>query len=278
MTEQPPRTSSASGLLAAPATLLVLSFLGLPSLALVALAFTPRGAYGALDFSLTLENVERFVGYGALGFSWANVTVFGRTLVYSVATTIACLGIALPLALFLREKSKSARRLVLGFLFVPACTNLVIRTTAWSLLLDPLGLYPSRAGVLLGLVSAHLPLSVLPLSLAAERIDPRLVDAARDLSASRLRLFRHAILPSMRPGLVAAASLTFVPCLGTYVVADVLGGGKETFLGNFLAAQFGPGQDYPFGAVLALALALLSGVVLTGLAKWGEASEEASGD
>jgi spermidine/putrescine transport system permease protein len=102
-----------------------------------------------------------------------------------------------------------------------------------------------------------LPLMVLPLYAAMDKLDFRLVEAGYDLYASRWRVLRHVILPLVRPGLVAGSILVFIPAIGAYVTPRVLGGGRQMMLGNLIELQFGQGRNWPLGSALALVLLLI---------------------
>ncbi len=112
------------------------------------------------------------------------------------------------------------------------------------------------------MVYVYLPLMVLPLYAAMERLDFRLVEAAYDLYASRLQVLRRVIVPLVRPGIVAGSILVFVPALGAYVTPRVLGGGKNMMLGNLIELQFGQGRNWPLGAALSMTLLLIVAVAL----------------
>ena len=183
------------------------------------------------------------------------------------------------MAFWVANRGKSMRAFWFTLIMVPSCTNLVIRTSAWMILLGPemfpagiarfLGLladseslYPGSFAVYIGMVSAMLPFSVLPLYTSVERLDWGIVEAARDLYASPLRTFRHGILSQMMPGIVASVILTLVPSLGMYVISDLLGGGKYMLIGNLIQQQFGSASDWPFGAMLGVVLILTSVISL----------------
>jgi len=164
---------------------------------------------------------------------------------------------------------------------VPFWTNVVVRTYAWLLVLSPglpparlaawLGLippggalFPGPLATYLGLVSTFLPFMALPLYASVERLNWELLEAARDLYASRWAVFREAILPQTRPGLVVGIIVTFIPAMSMFVVTDLLGGAKYMLIGNLIQNQFGASRDWPFGAALCLALMALtlSGLML----------------
>jgi spermidine/putrescine transport system permease protein len=103
----------------------------------------------------------------------------------------------------------------------------------------------------------YLPLMVLPLYAAIDRFDMRLLEAGYDLYASRWAVLRRVVLPIIRPGLVAGSILVFVPALGAYVTPQVLGGGKNMMIGNFIGLQFGQARNWPLGSALAMLLLLV---------------------
>ena len=182
---------------------------------------------------------------------------------------------AYPLAFFIATRPTRTRYLWLALVVIPLCTNLVIRTYAWMLLMSqqmPLaklavqlrwippdtGLYPSSGAVYVGMISSFLPFAVLPLYTSVERLDWSIVEAASDLYADRFRVFVHGILPQTLPGLTVAIILTFIPAMGVFVVSDLLGGAKYMLVGNLIQQQFGSSRDWPFGAAISLGLMLLT--------------------
>lgn len=266
-------------LLTGPGILWLLVFLLLPTIFLIVLAFAERGSYGSINWEFSFTNLKRLFGFSSFGWSPDNLLILWRSLKIAVFTTVLCLVIGLPMAFWVANRGKSMRAFWFTLIMVPSCTNLVIRTSAWMILLGPemfpagiarfLGLladseslYPGSFAVYIGMVSAMLPFSVLPLYTSVERLDWGIVEAARDLYASPLRTFRHGILSQMMPGIVASVILTLVPSLGMYVISDLLGGGKYMLIGNLIQQQFGSASDWPFGAMLGVVLILTSVISL----------------
>ena len=266
-------------LLTGPGILWLLVFLLLPTIFLMVLAFAERGSYGSINWEFSFTNLKRLFGFSSFGWSPDNLLILWRSLKIAVFTTVLCLVIGLPMAFWVANRGKSMRAFWFTLIMVPSCTNLVIRTSAWMILLGPemfpagiarfLGLladseslYPGSFAVYFGMVSAMLPFSVLPLYTSVERLDWGIVEAARDLYASPLRTFRHGILSQMMPGIVASVILTLVPSLGMYVISDLLGGGKYMLIGNLIQQQFGSASDWPFGAMLGVVLILTSVISL----------------
>jgi len=138
---------------------------------------------------------------------------------------------------------------------------------------EPIQMLYTDFAILLGMTYVYLPLMVLPIYAAMERLDFRLVEAAYDLYASRWKVLTRIILPLVKPGIVAGSILVFVPSLGAYVTPRVLGGGKNMMLGNLIELQFGQGRNWPLGAALAIVLLVLVMVALIVYLKASEREE-----
>lgn len=263
-----------------PGGLWTFLLLALPLVVMAYMGFCERDEYGRIIWSPTLENFWRLLGYGFLDWSPDYLLILLRSLVVAAVTTVFCITLAYPIAFFIAARKGGTRYFWLCLIAIPLCTNLVVRTYAWMLMLSsqmPLAraaqwmglidpdssLYPSWFAVYLGMISLFLPTAVLPIYASVERLDRSLIEAARDLYGSGYMVFRHAIFPQTLPGLGAGIILTFIPALGTYVVPDLLGGGKTMLIGNLLQQQFGPAQDLAFGSLVGtvLTLATLAGLV-----------------
>jgi len=265
--------------LTGPGILWLLVFLLLPTVFLMVLAFAQRGSYGSIDWTFSFTNLKRLFGFSSFGWSPDNLLILWRSLKIAVFTTVLCIAFGLPMAFWIANHNKSMRAFLFALIMVPSCTNLVIRTAAWMILLGPdmfpasiaqffgiIGdgdsLYPGSFAVYMGMVSSMLPFAVLPLYTSVERLDWGIVEAARDLYAGPVRTFYHGILSQMMPGIIASVILTLIPSLGMYVISDLLGGGKYMLIGNLIQQQFGSASDWPFGAMLGVVLILSSVVSL----------------
>jgi spermidine/putrescine transport system permease protein len=261
-----------------PMAWLVLFFVA-PLLGVVWVSFLSRGAYGELEFPLTLENYKRVAGFGLLGFDPLYPAILGRSILIAAVTAFFCVVCSLPVAFFIAGLSKRGKIIGLTLLVIPFWTNLLVRTYAWQILLGPQGwitqiaaalhlikadqaLYPSNVAVMICLVCDYLPFAALPIFASVERMNWELVEAARDLGAGTWQTFRHGILPQIRPGLLAGAALVFLPATGQFVIPDLLGGAKTVLLGNLLQQQFGASRDWPFGAAIAT---VTMGIALAGV-------------
>lgn len=262
-------------LLLAPGVGWLMVLLVLPCLGAVALMFATKGDYGTVEWTFTLTNITRLLGFGILGWSADILRVLSRTLVLAALTTAVSLLMAAPLAFFVASRPTGSRWVWLLFLIVPQSVNLVIRTSGWMMLFAPgspltaaaiqlglvadgMALFPGILAVTAGMVSNALPFAVLPLYSSVERLDTSLIDAAQDLYASPWQTFRHAIWPQIRPGAMVALVLTFVPSMGMFLVSDLLGGAKNLLVGNLVAQQFGTSRDWPFGAAISVTLMSLT--------------------
>ena len=263
--------------LSGPGIIWVGIFLFIPFLVIAFTSFLTRGADGDMTWPLTVENYQRFFGFGYLGFDPLYPGIILRSLILAAVTTFISLVLGYPLTLFIASLSLRYKNLALTLVVIPLWTNLLIRTYAWQILLAPeswlahaaaaLGLissgdalFPSTFAVCLGMVCDFLPFMVLPLYSSVEKVDWTIAEAAMDLGANGWKVFRHAILPQTMPGMVAGCILTFIPATGTFVIPDLLGGSKTILLGNAIQQQYGSSRDWPFGAavtVLALTLVMM---------------------
>jgi len=262
-----------------PAVLWLTLFLLLPLAGIGVISFLSRGDDGELLRPFTTENYRRLAGFGLLGFDPLYPVILLRSLLLGAGTAAVCVLAALPLAFFIARLPGRWKNFALTLVVIPFWTNLLIRTYAWQILLAPesflsvlarrLGLlaadgalYPGLFAVAVGMACDFLPFLVLPLYTSVEKLDWTLAEAAADLGANRWQVFRHALLPQIRPGLTAGLILVFLPATGQFVIPDLLGGAKTAMLGNVIQQQFGQSRDWPFGSALAVtALAL----VLAGL-------------
>jgi spermidine/putrescine transport system permease protein len=201
-----------------------------------------------------------------------------RSLLLSTSATLACLLVGFPVAYYISLQRGRRQLMLLLAIIVPFWTSFLVRTYAMTNLLGYhwLGggaLLYTPIAVALGIFYSYLPLMILPLYVALERLDPSLREAAADLGAGGFSRLRRIILPLAMPGVIAGCILVGVPSTGEYVIPSILGGGKVLMYGNVVADQFQTTGDYPFGSALAVSLmALLTIVVL--LVRRGSAQHE----
>lgn len=249
-----------------PGLLFYAVFVATPVLLVLAYMFAARGRFGGVEWTLSLENFRRAADPLYLDVLWNSLGIA------FVATVLALL-IGYPTAYAITKLPVRWRTVALVLIVVPFWTNFLIRMYAWIVLLNTqgvvndvligLGLTEDRftllytpGAVVVGLVYAYLPLMVLPLYAAIERVDPEQLEASANLGATRPRTFWSVLLPLTLPGAVTGSILVFVPSLGNFVVPELLGGGKTVMVGNLIRDQFLKVQDWPFGAVLAFVVVL----------------------
>ena len=204
-----------------------------------------------------------------------------RSLGLSSSTTVLCAVVGLPFAYFLSRVGERWQRALLLLVIVPFWTSFVVRIYAMVNVLENGGpidalahdlhlvsghinvLYTSKS-IAIGMLYSYLPLMILPIYVALERIPPSVLDAAGDLGANGWELFRRVILPLAVPGLAAGAVIVGISATGEYVIPEILGGGKTLMLGNIVADQFLNVGNYPFGSAIAVSLLLVLMLLLIG--------------
>jgi spermidine/putrescine transport system permease protein len=205
---------------------------------------------------------------------------FIRSLLFAGAATIIDLIIAFPLAYFIAFKAGRWRNFMLLLIVLPFFTSYLVRTVSWQLILSDNGWVVSRlrdiglvsangrllatnTAVIAGIAYNFLPFMALPLYVSLEKIDRRLIEAATDLYASRATAFRKVTLPLALPGIFAGSLLTFIPAVGDFINAALLGTPNQYMIGNVIQSKFLNILDYPAAAALSF---MLMGVILVGIA------------
>lgn len=272
-----------SAWLAAPALLTIVALMLLPMLIALGYSLMTPSPYGGVTAPATLASYVRLAWDRDLDdrlvldptYAW----ILARSLAQAAAATLICIVAGLPLAWWMATRPPRARRWLLLAVTVPFWTNLLIRTYCWVLILRDNGLLNqalqglgltkapvtflySDGAVLLGLVYANLPFMVLPIYAALEKVDPRMIEAAHDLYASRRRILTRVVWPLAKPGVAAGTLLVFVPALGSFLAPDILGGNRKLMLGPLIQQQFSSARDWAFGSALSIVLMALVLVAL----------------
>jgi spermidine/putrescine transport system permease protein len=200
-----------------------------------------------------------------------------RSLQYGLIVTALTLLIGYPMAYTIAFRGGRYKSLLLLLVIMPFFTSFIIRTISWKFILADQGfvlgtlkdiglldesfrLLATPVAVISGITYNFLPFVVLPLYVALERIEPRLIEAANDLYASRLQAFLRVTLPLSIPGVFAASLLSFIPAVGDYLNAELLGSRNTTMIGNVIQRLYLVNNDYPQAA--ALSLILMLGIVV----------------
>ena len=271
-------------LLVSPA-MLIIGVAGLiPLTVILFYSFMSPGPYAGISFEPTFQAwinlvIEEDLFDETLGFNYAHLYIFSRSIGLALGTTILTLAIGFPTAYFIATRPSTQKNFWLFMISLPFWSNLLVRTFAIMMfirekgfvnyillnldLIDkPLQIMFTPTAVWIGLVYAYLPLMVMPLYASMEKIDFRLVEAGYDLYASRWQVLKRLIIPLVKPGIVAGSILVFIPSIGAYITPKLLGGGKSLMLGNLISNQFGTSRDWPLGSALALFLMALVMVAL----------------
>ena len=252
-----------------PGAFWLLVFFLIPILIMFVYSLMPRGIYGGVERGFTLEHYARFIDPLYLD-------VLQRTFVWSMACTAICLLFGYPVA-YVIVRSGRWRNLLLFLVVLPFWTSFLVRTFAMIFLMRDTGLINNwllKSGlvdqsltilytpfaVMVGLVYGFLPFMILPIYASLEKLDLSLLEAAEVLGARPSARFRRVTLPLSMPGVVAGCLLVFIPALGSFLTADLLGGAKEMMIGNLVQNQFSAARNWPFGSaasfiVMALVLA-----------------------
>lgn len=262
-------------LLSAPSFGWLVLFFAIPTVLVFALSFKPAALGGGVGPGWTLET------WRSLG-NPSYPAIILRTLWLSFACTVICLVLAVPVAYWMARLDRRWRARILLLIILPFWTNFLIRIFAWRTLLHPDG-YVKNALVALGwaepndqllynewaillvLVYTYLPFAILPLFAAAEKFDFTLLDAARDLGASRGRAFASVFLPGIRVGILTAVLIVFIPALGSYAIPEIVGGPTSEMIGNKIAQRATTDRNLPHAAALGALLTLFIFVPLLGV-------------
>ena len=237
-------------------------------------SFAQRGTYSGIRWVFTLQNYQRLLDPLYLGILWRSIST-------GIISTAVCLLLGYPFAYYLARHQYRWRNVLLLLVVIPFWTNFLIRTYAWMLILrtegvlntiltwllpnaSPIELLNTPIAVLIGLIYGYLPFMILPLYASLEKLEPSLIDAAKDLGASHWKAFLNVTLPLSLPGIAAGSVLVFIPTVGAFITPDLLGGGKVDYIGNVVERQFKTARDWPFGSArsfLLVSIVLLAVVI-----------------
>ena len=243
-----------------------------PLLYIIALSFaTNKEGYG-VDWQFTLENYKRISDPVYLD-------TFIQSLKLAFTSTLSIMLLGYPFGYFMARLSGKWKSRVMLFLMLPFWINSLIRLYGWIVILqtkgalngflmrlglidEPLKLLYSYPAVILGMIYTLLPFMILSVYSSAEKLDWSLVEAARDLGANAVQAFFTVTLKMTLPGLLSGMILTFIPSMGLFFIADILGGNKIVLVGSLIQDQMTRGSNWPFAAALAVALTLLTTLII----------------
>ena len=225
-----------------------------------------------VDFAFTLS------AYQAL-FNDTYATVLWNSLYMAGIATFFCLIIGYPFAFIIAKLSEKVRPILLFLVVLPFWTNSLIRIYGIKIFLgvkgvlnevllaigiinEPLRLLNSELAIIIGLVYILLPFMILPLYSSIEKIDNRLLEAAKDLGANAFQRFIRVTIPLTMPGIVSGCLLVLLPAMGMFYVADLLGGGKTPLVGNIIKSLFLNTNQFALGSAVSIALTILMALML----------------
>ncbi len=207
------------------------------------------------------------------------IKIFKESFNIAGICTVICLLLGYPFAYAIARMQNRYKGLFILLIIIPFWTSSLIRCYSmitilkpkgvintilmWTGMIDkPLSLLFTDTAVMIGLVYNLLPFMILPLLTNIERLDGRLIDAARDLGANRITTFRRIILPLTLPGILSGCILVFLPAMTIFYIPDLLGGSKSILLGNLIQNQFLIAENWPLGSAISIVFTLLLAVLL----------------
>lgn len=263
-------------------------FVVAPIVIMVIYAFS-NGEGGA-----TLDNFVQMGGYAA---------VFGRSFKLALIATVICLFIGYPVAYFISREGAAFQRTAMVLIMLPMWINFLLRTYSWMTILENNGLLnqlfqkiglialynhltgsqleyftmiDTQGAVVLGMVYNYLPFMILPIYSVIVKLDHSLIEAARDLGANSVQVFRRVILPLSLPGVLSGITMVFVPSVSTFAISKMLGGGTEMLLGDLIEQQYMGGAYNPYlGAAISLVMMVIVVICMVVMNRFGEGEEQA---
>ncbi len=243
-----------------------------PLLYMIALSFATNHEGLGVTFRFTLENFKKMADPVYVG-------TFVQSFQVAIMTTILVVVIGYPFGYFMAKQSKRGKRLLMFLIMVPFWTSSLLRMYGWIIVLQakgivntvlirlglirvPIKILYSYPAVLIGMVYALLPFMILSVYSSVEKMDWTLVEAAKDLGASNWKAFSTVTLKLTLPGLLSGVILTFIPSMGLFFIADILGGNKIVLVGSLIQDQLGRGGNWPFAAALSVVLMILTSLMI----------------
>lgn len=230
-------------------------------------------------------SLEHFQGMGLYS------GVFGTSFFLAFVATAFCLLIGYPLAYVLSRESPNVRKISLILIMLPMWMNFLLRTYAWMSILEsngflnrflvfiglpPLHIINTEAAVVIGMIYNFLPFMVLPIYSVIIKIDHKVIEAAQDLGANSIVVFRRIIFPLSLPGVLSGITMVFIPSVSTFVISKLLGGGMTLLLGDLIETQFlGNTYNPHLGSAISLVMMAIVMICMAVMHRFGEGEEEA---
>lgn len=255
-----------------PLYLFTLCFVVGPILYMVALSFATNGSGSSTIWSFTLENYKKIA-------EPVYLKSFVQSFQLAITSTLLIVLMGYPFGYFMAKLSTKWKKRMMLLIMIPFWTSSLIRMYGWILILqakgvlnglliklgfieEPLKILYSYPAVVIGMVYALLPFMVLAVYSSVEKMDWSYVEAARDLGANAVKAFFTVTFKLTLPGLLTGVILTFIPSMGLFFIADILGGNKIVLVGSVIQDQLTRGSNWPFAAALAVVLMMLTSLMM----------------
>lgn len=259
-------------LLLLPIYLFTLVFVFFPLVYLLVLSFMQRAQVWGFEWSFTLENYQQIL-------EPLYLETFVQSLKLAFLSTLFIALLGYPFGYFMAKASGKWKRRIMLLLMIPFFTSSLIRLNGWIIVFrsngtldkllmglhitdEPLKLLYSYPAVVMGMIYVLLPFMILSVYSSAQKLDWSLVEAARDLGAGKMQAFFTVTLKLTLPGLLSGIVLTFIPSMGLFFIADILGGNKIVLVGSLIQQQMTKSRNMPFAAALAVVLMLLTSLMI----------------
>jgi len=240
-------------------------FIVIPLLLVLIYSLTAGNVNDPSSLSFSVESYTRVFDVMYLKVIWKSFKL-------AIISTVFCLVLGYPVALIISNVKAKYKSILLMFFLVPIWMNFLLRTYAWMAILSPngflnrvlsllglptLSIMPGQTAVVLGMIYNFLPFMVLPIYTSLSKINRNVLEAAMDLGANNFITFLKVILPLTVPGIISGITMVFMPAVSTFVISQLLGGGKELLIGNLIEQQFTVQRDWHFGSALSIILMIM---------------------
>lgn len=266
-----------------PVVLWIMLLILIPMAYIAFMSFMQRGRFGGIQLLFSLDGYKSF-------FDPMYLEVILKSVGISVKTTLMCILVGYPFAYYIAKRPAKKAALIILLVMAPFWTSGLVKTYSWVLLMnttgiinnfltgigliqEPIQLLYNDWAVTLGLLYGFLPYAVLPMYSSIEKLDKSLLEASNDLGAKPVKTFFKVTLPLTAPGIFASVILVFIPSLGAYFTADVLGGGTSLVIGNLIKNQFTVSKNWPFGSAISIMLVVGTLVLLYLYSRVGDLDE-----
>lgn len=262
-----------------PTGLWLLLFLSLPLIYIIVISVMTKSYYQMFEWKFSIESYKSLIKPAYLRIIWDSI-------VLAFQTSVICLIIAYPFAYILAKMSPVLKGFCILFVMLPFWINGLIRLDGWANIIrdsglintilmnlgiidEPIKMFKTYGSTLFGMVYTFLPYMILPLHTSISKIDKSLVEASNDLGAGKVRTFTRVIFPLTIPGIFSGIIQVFIPSLGAYYIADMMGD-DQPFLGDLIRDLFLVNRNWPAGAALAVVLIVFTLAALKLYSKIGD--------